>query len=53
MKRAKAPECSDTDGKSGERFDALLGRIIRVPKEELARRETEYKKTRQIKKPSR
>ena len=51
MKRTKAADVSpDADGKSGERFNALLGRIIRVPKEELAKREAAYKEARRVKK---
>lgn len=55
MKRTKdsAESPCDDDSKSGERFNALLGRVIRVSKEELAKREAEYKKARHIKKPSR
>lgn len=34
-----------------ERFKGLMGRILRVSKEDLVKREAEYKKSRQARKP--
>lgn len=51
VKRAKAADVSrDADGKSGERFDSLMSRIVRVSKEELIKRETAYQDRRRGKK---
>jgi hypothetical protein len=37
-------------GSESEKFDALLGKVLSVPRKELQRREVEWKKSRKVKK---
>jgi len=48
MKHEPAPQ--EPGPTHAQKFDALLGRVLSVPKAEILRREAEYKKERALKK---